>query len=196
MSVSTIPVSISKRLPRPGARLQFVSNVLILLWCGFCVFLVAKRMHWLPAALTATPERVQYAAGDDFTTVDFTSRNPARHHLVIFVKSVCRYCTDSMPFYRKTIELASTRFQGIEVVFVTDPTDREWPDYLRKNGINPDAGVAVPFTKWKTRVTPTLVLVDPDRKVKNVWTGSFDGPKEASFLRALEEASPTSRLSN
>jgi hypothetical protein len=167
-----------------------VSNVLLILWCAGCAFLVARRMHWLPAAFTAAQERVQYSAGDDFTTVDFTSRNPARHHLVIYVKSICRYCTDSMPFYRRKIELARTRLQEIDVVFVTDPADREWPDYLRRNGINPDVAVAVPFAQWKTRVTPTLILVDPSRKVKNVWTGALNGPNEASFLRALEDATP------
>jgi hypothetical protein len=196
MPISIIPVAITKRLPKAGTRFQFVSNVLLLLWCVFCAFLVAKRMHVLPAALGGAQARVLYATGDDFTTIDLTSRNPAKHHLVIYVKSICRYCTDSMPLYRRTMELVSTRRQAIDVVFVTDPTDRDWPDYLRRNGINPDVAVAVPFANWKTRVTPTMILVDPSRKVKNVWTGALIGPNETNFLRALEDAAPASGLSN
>ena len=106
-----------------------------------------------------------YSVGDVFGTVEGFDAAAAPMTLAVFLRSGCRYCTESMPFYRR---LAATERRARIVVFgaQTVPT---LTAYLDEGGFKPDQVLQVKAGVLKFYATPTLALVGSDGKIKGVW---------------------------
>lgn len=119
-------------------------------------------------------DRMDSVLGYDFAAAEKT--------LIVWVNSGCKYCTESMGFYRRLTAAprrAKLLVMGREAVEVITA-------YLEGHGVRPDAVVSVPSGRVRLYGTPTLVLVSGDGIVQSVWLGKLGLRDEDRVLRALQ----------
>ncbi len=94
----------------------------------------------------------------------------ARQTLLMVMDSNCRYCTESMPFYRRLLEANAKGAAGTRTVAIgTEPVETIQA-YLRSHGVTIEA-IADAEKQLKVAGTPTLLLVDNAGRVSQMWRG-------------------------
>jgi peroxiredoxin len=109
-----------------------------------------------PASLPAVGTRLSGLQQVDFTRHDVTC--------VLFLKTDCRFCTESMAFYRTLLGLRQ-RNNRIGFVAVSPEDIGSLTRYLSGHGLSVDSVVSVPAGESGVLATPTLIVVDRQRKV-------------------------------
>ncbi len=107
----------------------------------------------------------------------------ARLTLVLVTSSTCRFCAESLPFYRKLVPAA--RNAGARVLAVTAEEPTINANYLSSEGIRVDAAVSSTQNGLVFRGTPTLVVVGRDGTVVGSWAGKLSSEEEIQVLAAV-----------
>lgn len=123
--------------------------------------------------------RIDPAVGIDFAAGERT--------LIMVLRSDCRYCRESMPFYRR---LLARDTDATQVVVVAPPDDREMGDYLAFEQVRPDALTFAEPNLVPVSSTPTLLMTDAEGLVTHAWVGLLDADREADvFVTLFDRAS-------
>lgn len=105
--------------------------------------------------------------------------------LLIVASSRCRYCTNSMPFYRRLSALDSRQRGHFRLILIgSEPAD-VLRGYIDESNLEVDAVLSVESASNPSSVTPTLILVDRTGTVRSVWRGQQSQSGEESIVRAV-----------
>ncbi len=126
----------------------------------------------------ATTETLRIGANLAGTDVDFTK---SRQTLVLAVSSTCHFCTESADFYKK---LAQSK-NSARLVAVLPQSVEDGRTYLDKLGIQVDEVKHISLDSMGVTGTPTLLLVDNNGVIKNLWLGKLPHEEEAEVFKAL-----------
>ncbi|MDO8835282.1 MAG: hypothetical protein Q7V01_06780 [Vicinamibacterales bacterium] len=109
-----------------------------------------------------------------------------RPTMLVLVQSRCRFCTESMPFYRSILELRSKGQCDVQVVAVgLDPMEIT-KSYLAENAVSADTVVPYPgVAEIRFGGTPTVLAIHPTRRILGVWEGRLTASQEAAVKTAL-----------
>jgi hypothetical protein len=105
----------------------------------------------------------------------------ARYTLVMYVRSTCHFCTESMSFYQGLSQEHAAGAKWKWVVAAAEPVAAARA-YLASHKVVPDDVLSVePGVP-----TPTLVLVDQNGIIKKVWMGALDQLGQEEVRGALK----------
>lgn len=94
----------------------------------------------------------------------------------------CRFCRDSLPFYKQLTE----RLQGkVNVIAVLPQSQPEADAFVRDAGLKATQVISDNLGKIGIYGTPTLMLLDEQGKVKPTWVGELDSGRQQELIRAL-----------
>ena len=169
-------------------RLETTVNVVTLIAAVAILGTVAARFR----GPTESPTNTQpFRVGEHvpvFQGLDFTR---AKHTLLMVVRQDCRFCAESMPFYRrlprgKAVKLGATLENQIVALMLDDlPTATH---YVQSNALSIDAVVAIPPSRksdLRVKGTPTLLLVDGTGLIQRLWVGKLSPEREREVIDAL-----------
>jgi hypothetical protein len=164
-----------------------VSNIVFIFTCAILVVLAVNRSvadrrvspNTPPAARTSIVSK-----GMKLSNIDGLSFSDARLTVALVVNSECRFCADSIPFYRRIAELR--RPGNVQLVALSlEPVD-SLTKYLEQNAVTVDRALQLQGpTVIPTTGTPTLVLVGQDGTVSSRWLGRLDANQEQEVIRAI-----------
>ena len=103
--------------------------------------------------------------------------------VVLAVSTACHFCTESAPFYRTLVEQAR-RDHVRTIAVLPQPLDQA-EAYLKGEGVIVDEIRQTPLLDIEVSGTPTLMLVDNQGIVRDVWVGKLPGDKEKEVLKKL-----------
>jgi hypothetical protein len=130
-----------------------------------------------------------YNSGDRadwLSPVDFSVAQ--RGTVVLFINSSCRYCTDSMGFYKRVLELSTRGDIAVRVVAASfEPVERT-AAYLKGYDINVHQIVSLTTQQTRLRSTPTLLLIDREGKIEKTWVGLQSPDGEAEIIAVLRRS--------
>jgi hypothetical protein len=105
-------------------------------------------------------------------------------HTVVLVMSVhCRFCTASADFYRRLQEVAVKR--GVPIIAVLPQPVDEARTYLANLHIPISVIKQQSLASLSVPGTPTLMIVGPDGKLTDSWTGQLSPDVEKEVLSKL-----------
>ena len=155
-------------------------NVAILITCGIVVATVVQRRSVSPAE-AAPPV---FKTGERAEALPGVRYDEASSTLLMYVRSTCRYCTQSMPFYR---QLRETVARGsVRLVAVSGEEGDVLATYLKQHGVDVDQRVTY---DGRPVPTPTLVAVDRGGVIRDVWVGRQTSDGEARIMQRLRPQS-------
>jgi hypothetical protein len=104
--------------------------------------------------------------------------------VVLYLSSTCRFCNQSVPFYR---ELSRVRtIERFRIVAIGREPAPSLKSYLALHEIDVDQVLSVGTRSLKMTATPTLLIVDSSSRVLDSWVGLLGG-REAEVHAALKQ---------
>jgi hypothetical protein len=125
-----------------------------------------------------------YVAGDavEIKGVNFAS---SEQTLVFAIQSSCHFCKESLPFYA---QVQASRGPKTKLVAVAPDSQDVLEAFAKSAGFIPDHLVTVPiFEALKVYGTPTLLLVNRNGVVKQVWVGRLSETRQREVLAAAAQ---------
>ncbi len=173
--------------PQKKSTLDTIANIAIILVCAIAAF-VLVRNQFFPAAPQRPPGAPpQVEKGERFDQLKAVVPAGANRALVVAVSPTCHFCNDSMPFYKKLIDERNQKGSQVKVVAAV-PAEEAKAEESQKfagAGATPDSMVQLDFSAIKVPGTPTVLLVDNNGKVLDVWVGKLDEKGEEKVLEVL-----------
>ncbi|MCY4160122.1 MAG: hypothetical protein OXF48_10965 [Bacteroidetes bacterium] len=147
---------------------------------ALAAFLYVKFFRPMPAPIDPVPgERM-------IELVELTEQEYERT-LVLALAPSCPYCLVSRPFYKDLITQRNKGEHKIQVVAVVDTNASVTlqKDVLHDGGVYPDTVMVLSFQDAHIIGVPTLVALNEEAVIENVWIGRLDEQRELDVLAAL-----------
>ena len=163
-------------------RLESVTNIAILI-AAVIASAVLVRNYLLSGPGPDLPPQIGVGEKFPLADVDWKANGTT---LVLALAPGCDSCSESAPFYRRlTGELAAQRIHMTAVLPESVEDSRE---YLRRLKVEVGDVRQGSFESLKIRGTPTLILIDAQGVVRNVWLGRFPPDREQQVIDTIREA--------
>lgn len=168
-------------------RLESLSHVAFIVACLTLSVYVGKRVLEGPASTTRDARQTTSGTvrpGDElplpgagFEAFDRTA--------VLWISTTCRYCTESVPFYRQLAAKRHDRENRVGLIVASyEPAD-SLERYLAQHDIVVDAVFTVPTGVRTVEGTPTITIVDARGTVVAVRAGLLTAEGEREVLSVL-----------
>jgi thioredoxin-related protein len=177
-------------MEKQKSPLDTIANIAIILVCIIAAAVLIDRnvYKFLPMSTQRQPGAPPEAAkGDTFAALRDVIPAGTQKALVVAVSPTCHFCNDSMPFYKQLIDKRNESNSPVKVIAAVPGDDAKEAEakHFADAGTQPDAMVHVDFSTIKVPGTPTLLLVDNQGKVLDVWVGKLDPDREREVLAKL-----------
>jgi hypothetical protein len=142
--------------------LERITNLVLIVSCVFSVTVMAHRLTRSDNSTSPTaPGLTRGSRAPILENVDYRRH---KETVVMFIRSSCKFCTDSMPLYRR---LAHETASDIQFVAASAEPTTVTQDYLRSHGVTIDTIV----TAAQVVPTPTVLLVNRSGIIEQTWVG-------------------------
>lgn len=165
------------------SKLDTAANIAIILVCIIAAGILIRN-NFFPPRPAGPPEA---AKGETFAELRGVVPAGSNTALVMALSPTCHFCNDSMPFYKQLLDKRNESKSPVKVIAAVPAAEAQSAEQknLADHGVQPDAVVHVDFAKIKVPGTPTLLLVDNQGKVLDVWVGKLNASREREVLAKL-----------
>lgn len=184
--METTPTPPQAPAPKAKSTLDTIANIAIILVCAIAGFILIRN-HFFNPNQAGGPRPPEVEVGDQFDALRQVVPAGADRALVVAISPTCHFCDESMPFYKRLIEERNQKGSNVKVVAVVSNENAraEEAQKLASAGVNPDAVAVLDFEDTKVRGTPTILLVDNQGEVHEVWIGKQQPSGEEEILKVL-----------
>lgn len=171
-------------MAKEKSTLDTVANIAIILVCAIAAVVLIRNQFFPPRPPGAPP---QVEKGERFDQLKAVVPAGTNRALVVAVSPTCHFCNESMPFYKELIDQRNQKSSPVKVIAAVpnEQAKAEESQKFASAGANPDGMVHMDFSAIKVPGTPTLLLVDNEGKVLNVWVGKLDEDRQKEVLEIL-----------
>jgi hypothetical protein len=164
--------------------LEWVTNVALLIVCASVVFVLAGGIISVPRKNESPLVRT----GETFPQIP-TYNFPAKPEktLVLAISANCSFCQASVPFY-KNLASAIAANSGVAIVAILPEGKNETHDFVEQIGSSIPAITGQNFRDLHISGTPTLLLLDSERRVEKIWMGKLSLEQEQELLENIHRS--------
>ena len=167
------------------STLDTVANIAIIVTCAVALALMVNRYFFNKPVPQGGPPPAE--VGEQFDQLRQVLPAGSQKALVVALSPTCHFCNESMPFYKRLIDERNQKGSGVKIIAAV-PAEEAKAEEAQKfaaAGVQPDQLVHVDFASIKVPGTPTIMLVDNQGKILNVWVGKQDSDGEGKILETL-----------
>ena len=161
-------------------RIELVANIAIIIVAILLGYFLIQRFFFQQNPQPQPTTEIVKGAKVSLVDIDWQGNQKT---LLLVLQKGCKFCTESMPFYKTLVEKAKEK--GIKLVAVLPNSSEEGSQYLRENGVEIQEVRQATLNKINVQGTPTLILVDEKGKVSNSWIGKLPSNKEVEVISSL-----------
>jgi hypothetical protein len=170
---------------RKGSRIiELASNVAIVI-LAIIVGTILLRTYLFecpkPAVAPRSDERKVLKPGE-FVPLQNVDWHKNKGTLLLALSTTCHFCTQSGPFYQRLVK----EHGDTTLIALLPQQIDESKLYLKRLGVELEDVRQASFAGLGISGTPTLVLVNNDGKVSDVWTGALAADKQEEIVRNLQ----------
>jgi peroxiredoxin len=148
------------------ANIELGAQIVIAVAVVVAAGVLVKR-NLFPPRNPASMPRINAGEKLNVPNVDWEQNKKS---LVFFLKKDCVFCTSSAPFYRQLLAEASKR--NVKSLAILPDPDREARGYVNFLELPIDSVQTGSLESYKIAGTPTVLFVDRQGIVRNVWFGA------------------------
>lgn len=161
-------------------RVELFANIAIILVAILLGYFLIQRFFFQQNQQPQPPTEIAKGTKISLPDVDWQANQKT---LLLVLQKGCKFCTESMPFYKTLVERAKEK--GIKLVAVLPNSREEGSQYLKENGVEIQEIRQVQLNSVNVRGTPTLILVNDKGEVENSWVGKLPSNVEVKILDGL-----------
>ncbi len=162
--------------------LEYSAYLLIIITCSLLI-----HSNLSSSSISSKPDSDTIKEGQTYEALELLASQEASKIILLAVSPDCPFCNLSLPFYKSLIAERDLISSDVKIVMAVNGSvnrDRQRP-ILDSIGITPDKLISLDFSGVKISVVPTLIVVEPDGKVKQIWLGKLDQKTEQEVIRIL-----------
>jgi peroxiredoxin len=129
---------------------------------------------------TSQPKPTTYQSGETVSAITGVPYAAAKRTAVLFIRSTCHYCTESMPFYQDLMK------GGARLVAISGEPQESLNAYLDEHGLSIESATVERASWPKLTGTPTLLIVDDTGRVVKSWIGLLSAPDQQAVRELLQ----------
>ncbi len=166
------------------STLDTVANIAIILVCAIAAVVLVRNQFFPPEP---PPRPGQAEKGETLAALKQALPAGTQRAMVVALSPTCHFCNESMPFYKKLIEERNSKSSPVKVIAAvpSEAAKAEEAKKFAEAGVQPDQMVTMDFSAIKVPGTPTVLHVDNNGKILDVWVGKQDSGGERQILKAL-----------
>jgi len=164
-------------------KLEVVTNiVLIILAC------VIGYHYWQARRTPGNPPPISLKVGDQLPSLSAYDWKTHDRTLVLALKQGCRFCDESIPFYRKLAELEKSNQIDAHLIAIFPDDPGAVRQLVDTHQLAVQAFPGIELSQMKVEGTPTLILVDRQGRVSKVWIGQLEAAGQADVVTSISKA--------
>jgi hypothetical protein len=173
------------------SKLDTAANIAIILVCILAAGTLIRNQFFpsflAPAPLSRPGMPSGAAKGETLAALRGVVPQGSDRALVVALSPTCHFCNESMPFYKALMDKRNESKSAVKVIAAVPQAEVQTAEQknLADHGVQIDAVVPVDFEKIKIPGTPTVLLVDNQGKVLDVWVGKLDESRQREVLAKL-----------
>lgn len=168
-------------------RLEKTANVVIILTCVLVTGNLVRNYYLSHKPNPRTAPDIPKGAVIKLTETNSGNRQPAVPSLVLVLSKNCRYCQESVGFYRKLMAFKNSSLQELRLVAVLPQSKEEAESYLKEQGVVVDELVSMPVSKLGVKGTPTLLLLNTQNQLEESWVAKLSDSQESQVMAQLKK---------
>ena len=167
-----------------GRRLETLGHVA---FAVMCVAIAAAAVQYVVSARTpaAPTPKPAIPAGTKLTLPAASTNEGQSASLLLVLSAQCRFCTESMPFYRALSALPVVTSGRVHLSVVSLQPLEPMRAYLDEHRLAAASIMTVSESGVYVRGTPTIVLTSRDGVVVNTWSGLLPEYEEKNVVKAV-----------
>jgi len=135
------------------------------------------------------PNDPDYIVGEIAPSLSGVDYRDSDRTIVLYLRSTCRYCVESMPWFEKLSQQAQTT--GARVVVISRQEQEVLERFVTDSDLSVFTTVSVGLDAWpKLTNTPGIVVVGRDGTVRGSWRGRLSDESQREIIRAVIETHP------
>jgi len=162
-----------------SSKVELTANLLIIVVAVVFGVVLAQKFFFYSANKQV---QIQPTIGMKVNLPDVNwSKQPKT--LILALRSDCRFCNESAPFYQRL--LAEAKAENVKLIAVFPTAVEESAAHLNELGLR---GIEVrrsPLNNLQAGATPTLILTDDKGAVTDFWVGKLPPDKEDEVINKL-----------
>lgn len=181
-------------------KVQFLSNIATIVIAVLLTFVIVKQNFFPTAPLEnsvssvktirtssqpiATPSKnLPVSPLGKLIPINGVDWKKNKKTLVMYISSTCHFCKESEPFYKRFLK--DTASGEVKFMAVMPQPVEEAKDYLKTSGLQIEDVYNAQLGSIGVTGTPTLLLIDENGIVSEIWKGKLSSDKELEVLNKL-----------
>jgi hypothetical protein len=165
-------------------KLEVVTNIVLI--CLACV--IGYHFWQACRSVEYPPPPASIKVGDQLPSLPGYNWKAHDHTLVLALKAACRFCEESIPFYRKLAELEKSNQIDAHLIAIFPDDLAAVRQLVETQQLTVEAFPGIDLSQVKVEGTPTLILVDGQGRVSKVWIGELAVAIQAEVLTAISKS--------
>lgn len=161
------------------SRIELFANVAIILVAGLLSVVLVKGLFYRNQPRPMP--QIQAGTKISLPDIDWAQKDQT---LLITLQKGCHYCAESAPFYQRLAREVDSR-QKTQLVAVLPQATTETLQYLSDLSVPISNVRQATLGSLKVAGTPTLIMVNREGIVTDVWIGKLSPEKESEVLSKL-----------
>ncbi|MDQ3633333.1 MAG: hypothetical protein M3405_02330 [Acidobacteriota bacterium] len=162
-------------------KVELVANIFIIL-VALAIGGVLVQKYFLPAP-SNQQVRIEPKIGSQMNAPDVNwSEQPKT--LVLALRADCRFCNESVSFYKRIVE--TVKNENIKLVAVFPTEIEESAKHLKELGLTNIEVKRSSLNSLQVSGTPTLILTNNKGEITDYWVGKLPPDKETEVLNKLK----------
>jgi hypothetical protein len=163
--------------------LEKIANVFVIVGISLFLVIVVRNHLWRSTYPPRSPAAMAEALRGKTIRVSGLSFPRSRYSILLVISTDCHFCQESLPFYRS---LSSDLQGNADLLAVLPQPQSKAAAYLRAANVDvAQIATALP-SQLGVAGTPTMLLLDPNGKVQETWSGHLDESQQAQVRSRLE----------
>ncbi len=163
-------------------KLEVVTNLaLISLAC------VIGYHFWQGRRTAQNPWPASVKIGDQLPSLPAYDWKAHDRTLVLALRNGCRFCEESIPFYRKLAELEKSNQIDAHLIAVFPDDLASVRQLVETQRLAVEVFPGIELSQVKVEGTPTLILVDRQGRVSKFWIGELAAGGQADVVTAISK---------
>jgi hypothetical protein len=167
-------------------KLEKTTNVAIIVACAFLIGTLVRNYH-LSSGPASRAQPIPKGSVVNLPGAASAGQQAAAPTLVLALSKNCHYCQESEGFYQKLTALKNSSSQGLRMVAVLPESKEEAESYLKEHGIGADVVISASVSQIGVEGTPTLMLLDRENKLQEIWVGKLNDSQETQVIDRLKK---------
>lgn len=172
---------------RPLGRLELVTVVCVVVVATVVGVLFVRRYALDPGSVVEVSRGMQLPEPAGYTWHSY-------HRTVVLALHVgCLHCENNMGFYERLVGLERSHQLSAHILAVFPDAQEEVQRALGGRLVAQQSLANVNLGKLGVRGTPTLILVDGNGQVQDVWVGELPNAEQEEIVRSIQPAQSRNR---